>query len=260
MISLYLLALLLQQGPTIAENSRVDYVVLDVVARDADNKPVTDLTSADFQILDGRKKVQLSHFETLDFGDLAASSVHQDAAIEADDLDPIEQTLILVLDFGALGQTFIHRTIEQLEDLFTNLKNDRSLQILLYSMDIGMISSGFTSNPMEVIDDLVTFDARMSGVLDKMDGRMAGPSLLSLERQLGQCFPQSQGSSELLGGTNSGGTRMIGPCIENAFRFFVQAQEVRSRKVITSLEKFIGVLAGVPRLEESLFGFGWLFS
>lgn len=247
MIALLLLGILAQQSVDIENQTRVDYVVLDIVAHDENGNPVTDLTPADFQIRDGRKKQKLAHFETLDFRDPDASGVQRDAAIEQDDLDPIEQTLIVVLDFGALKQDRIDRTMAQLERLFERFKKPRPIQMFLYSMDAGPISRHFSTNALEVLDDLVMFESQMGMALEDST---AAPSLSKFERELSNCVPKTQGTSELISNPNAGGLRMIAPCMENAFRFFVQAQELRSRKVIKGVQDFINLLSRVPGLKS----------
>jgi VWFA-related protein len=249
-------ALFLQDDSNVQvdESLAVDYIVLDVIARNADGTPATNLTVEDFVVRDQRKTMEIEHFEILDFRPKDSTGVvvrssDESEALESPALDPIEQTLIVVLDLGAADRTTIDRSIEQLESFFAELSAERRLQIFLFSMDIGMISRGFSTNPKEVVDDVVIFESRLAGVLEEHHQNLRQGNLATYEKEVSDCFPISQSDSQRFA-AGGGPTDMVEPCIENAFKRFIIGQEGRSRRVLTTLEKFVGFLAAVPGLKS----------
>ena len=83
----FLLPLLLAQAEPIPpeERVRVDYVLVEVVARDGRDRLITNLTLADFILRDAGKKVEL---ESLDILDLRGEDAPPPAAVAAAAANP----------------------------------------------------------------------------------------------------------------------------------------------------------------------------
>jgi len=253
MLLLHLLALLQGQNDVVTA-LRVEYILLDVVARNESGQLVTDLDQADFEVSENRKPVALDHFETIDFGSAVEREqpAGGDAAAPAEELDPIEQTLILVLDLGVMETSAIQETFLELEHFLTGLER-KNLQIFIFSLDRGFVSRRFVQDPQIALEDLTLFEGGF--VSDLGDNRNAAKtqSLVSLEEDLDRCFV-GRGADSRIDAANPGaitaGASMVTPCIENAFKIFTGFQGTRIGAVLGTLENVILFLRSVPGLKS----------
>lgn len=234
-----------------------EYIVLDVVARDAKGELVGDLTSADFMVRDGRKKVALTHFDVIDF---QAETAKQNAGIEAGNLDPIQQTLILLLDQTAITTGTIKSTLMHLQSYLDTLRDRDDLQMFVFSMDVGLVSTQFTTNAQEVIQDLIELKARLAQAEQQAPNKSTpGRGLASLEAEMSNCFTSNLVSSQQFNRSRSlDGPAGVRTCLENAYRIFANNQQQFASNRVTVLERFLKFLARVPGLKTVyLVSPGW---
>ena len=245
----------MQDQKDIAASMRVEYIMLDVLAVDDQGAPVTYLTAADFEIKENRRTVELEHFETIDFTTERQLN-KEDAPISdtsTEEIDPIQQTLILVLDLGTMETVRIEETILQLEDFLDSLGNRSDLQIFIFSLDRGFISRGFVQDPQIALEDLSLFEGGF--VTDLGDNRNMAKlnSLSSLEEDLNRCFV-GKGTDSRIDANNPGaitsGASMVTPCIENAFKIFSSFQVDRTAAALQTLENFILFMRSISGLKS----------
>lgn len=233
------------------DSLQVDYVVLDVIARDASGALVTDLEAKDFVIRDGRKKIKASHFQKLDFRTKAVPQSGPLKDIEESNLDPIQQTMILVFDLGGLGQEEMTHTLEDVEVFLEMNRKRDDLQMFAFSMDKGMVSSQFTTHYFEVIDDLVALEAKMSAALGEQP--MDSSALSDFETELGKCTSTTDFRNPQYDKTSIA-------CVENRYLSYIEKEALHARKRLAVLERFLLFLARVPGLKSVyVISPGWAF-
>lgn len=244
MISCLLFTLLFQDKPRVDESLRVNYIMLDVIATDEAGRPVTDLTRKDFTVTEGRRKVGIDLFETLDF-----RSPEEGGPNYKPNEDPIRQTMVLVLDLAMLQPNRVNQTFGQLKQMFSAIDNRSDLQIFLFSLDMGLISQGFTDSPGDADADLHIFRDRFLDSMSEMRIAARSLSLANLETEMVQCLNQEHASAETL----NRGQGMIGVCLENAHAAFASNQSRYARKRLDILGRLINILSRVEGLKSVYF-------
>lgn len=215
----------------VQEQVAVDYVIVDVAVTDKKGVPIADIKPTEFVVKDGRRVVELSHFEVLDLRQGAVRSV-----IEAE-LDPIEQTMILTLDFALSNMEQARETLKELGLFLDGRRHHQPVQMFLYSMDLGPISRGFSTNPDSLIDDLVAFEGALERYIEER-GNNIGFSLTNLEKEMRTCFPGGVGSNTHT--TNAANSaQIVMPCLENLQKNYSQRHIALAKNRIQVLEKFM---------------------
>ena len=241
----FFLALLLgfqDKEITVDESFRVGYIMLDVVAHDGEGMPVTDLTREDFVLKENRKKIGIEVFQTLDF-----RSPEEGGVPVAPEQHPIQQTMILLLDLQTAGLDIAKRTLAQLEGFLHDLETHDRLQIFIFSLDKGVISEGFTTEPLHALDDLVVFEEKILSDLRHNPSGVPFQTMADFEAELGTCLARERIAP---GSENTKGAGMIGVCLESAHEVFMAHQARRTRKVLGVTEKLMLFLARVDGLKS----------
>jgi len=238
LLSSLLLSIICFQEPTINSNMNVDYVVLDVTARDADGQLVTDLTMDNFILYENKKKMALDVFEIIDFRSADEGGPKPDPH----NPDPLLQTLIMVLNLETANQASRDATFSQLQDLFTQLETwPAELQIFMFSLTRGVITQVFTASPQEAAAALTTFQQGLA----PMANNMAGNSLTSLEAELAACLGQERVMVD-----ENRGAGNVTSCLEAAHGQYLNRQTNHTRSVLGVMERFIGFMGRIDGLKS----------
>ncbi len=183
---------------TYEEKVTVRYVSLDVSATDAGGNPVDDLKPSDFVVKENKKKVQLTSFQKLEYAtkrivafDLKTGKPSQSATA---DVSAIPQ-FILVLDMKSALVHEIEVIFKQLDAFLAARPNDQA-QWMLYSMEDGLLTRDFESDPKTVQQKLNNYKASYFQRLEKRKKQMRrtptshladNRTLAQLEEKLIQC-------------------------------------------------------------------------
>ncbi len=242
MISLLLLALTCFQEAKIKvdESLQVGYIMLDVTVGDSHGRPVTDLVADDFVVRENKKKIKVEVFQTLDFRPPGEGGPLVDP-----NEDPIQQTLILLLDLAATNPETALKTFSQLE-AFLEARHPSSLQIFIFSLDMGAITPSFTTDPSQALDDLILFQDKFFKNPRNLVRKKAF-NLATLETELASCLSRTRSAP---GSEHVQGAGMIGTCLENAHDVFTTHQAIRTRKVLKVIGRLMSFLSRVDGLKS----------
>lgn len=221
-----LFPLLLAQAESTApeERVRVDYVLVEVVARDGRDRLVTDLTLADFTLRDNGKKIAL---ESLDILDLRGGDAPPPPAALADpDLPRLRGSrVILAVDFEFADHRGVNETFRQLKEYLEATTQHADLSYFLYSLEGGALMDGFDSDPSVAVEALRAYrqryDERRQGL--RRDDRIS--DIQELETHFRMCPGGGPGHSD---------------CILSALRSFLEFQNARTETVMRELEALSG--------------------
>ena len=148
---------LLQAGaPDLEERARVEYVLIDVVVRDRNQRLVTDLTLEEFVLTEGRKKIAL---ESLDILDLRgeATILAEPEAIRLPSLDVPRTTklqVILAVDLAFGVRSDAMQSMRRLEEYVQDTDELAGVEYMVYSLEQGGIQSGFSPDPEVTLEAL----------------------------------------------------------------------------------------------------------
>lgn len=229
--------------PTVDETLRVDYILLDVSAHLENGSPVTDLTASDFEVWEDKKRVEIDNFQIVDFRAPPHAAVDR-----PEEEDPVQQTLILLLDFAMTGAKEIRHSITELQDFLISMEERNDLQIFIISLEKGFVTQGFTSNPDQALTDLMAFESNMLEDLQQYVLNARQLSLVSLEANLGSCFTKSLRTSDQFGSGSA--SSVIAPCLESAFNVFSEQQTRRANQTLGLLGKVMSWLSRVKGLKS----------
>ncbi len=215
--------LLAQTEPTPPEERvRVDYVLVEVVARDGRDRLVTDLTLADFILRDAGKKIAL---ESLDILDLRGGDALPAAAATVDpDLPRLRGSrVLLTVDFYFADHRGVRDTFRQLEEYLEATTEHPDLSYLLYSLEGGALMDDFATDPSVAVEALSAYRGRYNERRQGLRRDDQIKDIHELEKRFNMC----------LGGPG------YGNCIRNALRSFLDYQNVRTETVMRDLEALI---------------------
>jgi VWFA-related protein len=220
LLELILPLLLAQAEPDPPEERvRVDYVLVEVVARDGRDRLVTDLTLDDFILRDDGKKVAL---ESLDILDLRGGEAPPPAAVVANpDLPRLRGSrVLLAVDFEFADHLGVNETFLRLEKYLEATTEHPDLSYLLYSLEGGALMESFSTDPSVAVEALSAYrrryDERHQGL--RRDDRIE--NIQELETRFGMCMRDAD-------------------CIRMTLRSFLDFQNARTETVMRELEALI---------------------
>jgi VWFA-related protein len=219
-----LLPLLLAQADTALpeERVRVDYVLVEVVARDSRDRLITDLTLEDFILRDGGKKIAL---ESLDILDLRGGETALPATVRvAANLPRLRGSqVILAVDFEFADWRGVNETFRQMEDYLETTKEHADLSYLLYSLEGGALTDGFVTDPAVAVEALRDYRGRYEERRRGLRRDDAIADIRELETRFSLCAP-GPGYAE---------------CIRDTLRIFLDFQNARTQTVMLELEALV---------------------
>ncbi len=241
----FLISLLFQNEKTdqdvVTERVTVEFVLLDVLAVNNKDVPVTDLTLSDFEVREGRKKVDITLFEKLD---LRAASERDFTPTPIDTEKNLSkagvtrrqvQQLVLAVDLFELPVTEAARTFDQLDKFVNSLDGAPTFSIDVRSLEYGSFTRGFTTNRRLVREALSEMrDRYLEGaVYTKEDKTLLG--------ELTRRDPNRSGKPGRRSGTlaeleyelrNCTGVSVPEMCMKPLIRDFLERHYMRSLRVL----------------------------
>lgn len=160
-----------QQGD-IKEKQRVDFVLVDVVAIQGKDQLVTDLKASDFEVRENRKKVDVTFFDILDYRQAFEMGLIEDTiempqlTDKAESEKPLQQVAI-VLDLEMYHIEEILGAFDHLTRLLDGLDPKYRYQIMVYSLDKGMLTEGFVEDIPGARHAIEKYRARFRGYREK---------------------------------------------------------------------------------------------
>jgi len=235
MLNLLLLSLLILQDSDsgkddVVEELTINFVTLDVRAFTKDDQPVKDLTLADFEVSEGRKKVEITSFYVQDLDEkrlvtMIPSNPKMKVSEGVSETMEAGNHFIFVLDLESASLVEVRKTFSQLELFLDTLENDKNAEMLLYSMTHGRITP-FMTDVSAFKTELIAYRTR---ILDAMEGRMQVGGLTrnmtEVEKKFRRCqflFKRKPRDLEL--------------CINEELDIFVELQKDLVRRTIGELE------------------------
>ena len=235
------------EQPGISEQTRVEFVLLDVVAWGKKKVTVTDLKREEFVVTENGKPVEVSFFELLDYRPPQRGlSTAEMLARERE--RPLQQ-IILALDFESVVRDDVRHAFHNLRNFINELNPYYRYQIDLYSLEHGSLTRGFTEDLGDVLGALESyadgflgrrgrtgswdgnnpmFGDSSSGSGNGFSGRSRSSSLIedvndlnSLATALEDCLPLREAGCR---------------CMSEATQEFRYEQRERSERVIGELE------------------------
>jgi VWFA-related protein len=245
-----------QEGPT--ERVRVDYVLIDVIALDKKNRPITDLTREDFTVTENRQKIDLRSFETLDLrvrvpgADAAPATVAVEGVPGAvtGEADGVSRYL-LALDVEFARPAERGRAFRQVREFLDGTAARPDVAYLLYSFAGGTLSQGFEHSPERLKAALSEHEKRYgasrSGTrasADKSYGGVGGADdLPELEERFDDCRTHFMDGS--MGVQDPARYQQ---CVLDDLRLFLELQLTRAQRALAELESLAGRFPGRDRL------------
>jgi len=226
----FLLAALLAQADVSApeERVRVEYVLVEVVARDGRKRLVTDLTLDEFVLREDGKKIVLESLDILDLRGAEAIAAEPPTAASLAPGVPRIQTAETILavdfEFATYGETL--EALRQLDRYFDETEAIAGLAYMVYSLEGGTLMTDFSEDPDVVLEALSEY--RESYKKRERDpGRMSRPGrddISALEKRFDHCVKATQTQVD---GWN---------CIQGELDAFLEGQNARTLTVIRELE------------------------
>ena len=234
------------------ERARVDYVLVQVTARDQDGRLVTNLGLDDFVLTENGAKIRL---ESLDIIDLRTGA------------PPLPETLpsplptssvrritrsrvVYALDFQFIGYADAQGTFRELARFLGKTVGRERLELMLYSLEGGRLMDAFTTDPQVALQALADYRIRYRERLEKEGER--GPTegdfgfaadLAAFERRLEDCRPLA----------TAGLATQYWNCIQDTLAEFLEVQNDRTDTVLRELEALATGLAGGDSVATVVF-------
>ena len=139
---------------TVDESLRVEYIMLDIVARTKKGELVTDLKPSDFVVKDNRKKMQPDVFQILDY--------RQGQAVDDDgDAIPLPtRQFILALDTESAQYQEGLEAFAQLREFIKGLGEDYPYTIKIISLERDSLKPEFVDNSAAALAEIDALEAR----------------------------------------------------------------------------------------------------
>ena len=244
-----LLACLMMQAPDVTERVSVEYVLLDILAFDRKGNPVTDLSQDDFEVREGRQKVDITFFEKLDMRTVSQYTFSPET-IEGEGEQVVQtgatrqrQQIVLAVDLEAIPHIDVARTFDLLDDFVDTLDPAFDYGIEVMSLEYGSYTKGFTESRSLVAEALTEMRERylnevvpgrgqdtLLGHLDRggqrKDRRQIDNSqtLTDVEERLPDCMKLARNLPE------------AEICMNDVISQFIDNQFLRARRVIMELQ------------------------
>lgn len=139
---------------SVNESLRVEYIMLDIVARNKKGELITDLKPSDFVVKDNRKRVHPDVFQILDYRQGQASD--QDG-----DLLPLPtRQFILALDTESAQYEEGLQAFNQLREFVKALGEDYPYKIKIISLERDSLKPEFVDNSSAALKEIDTLEAR----------------------------------------------------------------------------------------------------
>ncbi len=256
-IALFTMLLAFQESEAVVqEKFTVTYVTLDVTAFRKNGDIVKDLKATDFEVREDRNKVAITSFEVLDFTRatpapldpkaLPTKETPSLAAIRSEAPLQTRPRAIFVLDLESAEYPDIHKTFSQLENFLKSLALDRETDMLLYSMENGLLTPNFIRDPNTILEVLLGYKDRYLGRLkgrtivsgsyqlgeDRRNVSKLVRSMEELERKLDQCAKMHAATAR----DKVDNRAELEFCIREELQAFLDIQELRVERAIGELE------------------------
>ncbi len=203
------------------ERVRVDYVLVEVVARDGRDRLVTDLTLDDFVLRDAGKKVTLESLDLLDLrgGDAPPAAAAAAAAVDPDLPRLRGSRVILTVDFQFADHRGVSETFRQLKEYLEATTEHPDLSYFLYSLEGGALMDDFATDPSVALEALSAYRSRYYERWRGLRRDDAAHDIRELEKDFRLCFDAN--------------------CIRRKLRAFLDYQNARTETVMRELEALI---------------------
>lgn len=153
-----------QTDPIINESLRIEYVLVDLIALDRNNQPVSDLRATDLIVKDRGRKIQLESFQMLNFSGKALPSTFVPTDTLHQPSVQLRQQFIFCLDLDDLTLTQTKKTISQLRRAIKETKLPQNADYLLFSLNYGAQTPGFVPDRSTLLKHLALFEDRLDDI------------------------------------------------------------------------------------------------
>ncbi len=240
----FLMNLLFQDDKTeqdvVTEQVTVEFVLLDVLAVTRKGVPVTDLTLSDFEVREGRQKVDITLFEKLDLrapleGDFTPTPIDTEKLSTTGVTRRQVQQLVLAVDLFEQPVTEAARTFDQLDKFVNSLDSALAYSIDVRSLEYGSYTEGFTTNRRMVREALSKMrDQYLKDTVYVDEGETLLGGLSRRERQRNnnprrRSSPLADLEYEL---RNCVSVRIPQVCMDNFIADFLDRQYMRSLRAL----------------------------
>jgi len=249
---------------TVDEALRVEYIMLDIVARDKSGNLVTDLQLSDFEIRDQGRAVQPDVFQILDYR--TGKALNRDG-IELD-LPPRE--FILAIDTESARYEEGLETFAHLKAFVRGLDRDYPFKIKIISLERDSLKPEFVNNSSQALEELkeleerfVRFNKPYTPPDSETHGDMllfGGSNTVDLSVRGDSDFSQLNETVNHLGQLEKAFIecerrfgRAFGECIYDTLMAFMFQQENRSQRIFGELEKLAYKFEALEGMKTLLF-------
>jgi len=248
------------------ESLRVEYILLDIVARDKQGNLVTDLTLDDFIVKDSRKTMQPDVFQILDYRQGKATD-HDGNDVEL----PIRQ-FILALDTESARYDEGLKTFMELREFVKNLSGKQPYRLKILSLERDALKSEFVDNSEAALAEIDELEARFKRFNKpyKPPTYESSGEMLLFDTGNGGRTDLSKGGSTNLSEVEEATNHLsqlekafirckkihgsfATDCILDSLSAFMLQQEMRSERVFLELEKLAYKFEDVEGLKVLLF-------
>lgn len=226
--------------PALQERARIEYVLVEVSARDREGLLVTDLGLGDFLLTENGKKIRIESLDILDLrGEGEAPAAPRPSPLPSSDDRRIGRSQVIVaLDFEFTTYREARQTLDEMEKFLSGTVGRAHLEFLLYSLEGGALMDGFTEDPKQALRALADYKARY---LERLQaGARRGPvddrysstaDLAEFERRLASCrFAADSAPNERSDYT------FFWNCVQQELAAFLEVQNVRTETTLRELE------------------------
>ena len=247
------------------ESLRVEYIMLDIVARDKNGNLVTDLTLDDFVVKDKRQTVRPDVFQVLDYR-LGEAKDGSGKELEL----PVRQ-FILAVDTESARYDEGLKTFEELRDFVKSLPDDQPYRIKILSLERDSLKPEFVDNSESALKEIDALEERFRRFNKpyKPPTYQSGGDMLLFDTGGGRTDLSRAGSTDLsvleeavnhLSQLEAGFidckkhfSTVYRDCIMDTLRNFMLQQEMRSERVFLELQKLAYKFEDVEGLKVLLF-------
>lgn len=257
--------------PTVEEELRVQYVLLDVVVEGRRGELVTDLDLSDFVVKDDGKKVDITYFDILDFRNDRLPDVENipEEFREIAEIDAYQQ-IILATDFESVRFTTAQKALYQLRGFIRDLAPG-NYRFNLYDLQRGSMTKGFISDPEQLLAAIDNMETRLRDGFKRQYGQTTDQPLLLSDNPRRRQSGTSGGMSNIISGTSrkledleralvqcrdffgmQNQQAELEMCINDSLGTFLEDQAFRTMRVIGELESLAYKFEDKPGLKTMM--------